>query len=147
MRRFAVARGYESHPVVLPQRKTRWSAGYDLAAAERRELPPGAVVLVPTGLKALMQPDEVLQIFIRSSLAVHHRVVLANQVGIIDADYAHNPENDGHIWIPLENRGTDPVVIEAGDRIAQAIFTKYLTTEDDAAQASRQGGFGSTGRR
>jgi dUTP pyrophosphatase len=147
MRRFAVVKGYEGQAIALPERKTRWSAGYDLAAAERVEIPPGAVVLVPTGLKALMQPDEVLQIYIRSSLAVRRRLVLANQVGIIDADYAHNPDNDGHILVAVENRGNETQVIERGDRIAQAIFTKYLTTEDDAAVSRRQGGFGSTGKR
>ena len=66
----------------------------------------------------------------------------------VDADYYNNEENEGHIFIALWNRGTQPAVIEAGERIAQGIFQKYLTADDDMAGAGarRQGGFGSTGK-
>ena len=95
-----------------------------------------------------MQPDEVLSIHIRSSLAVKRSLVLMNSVGIVDADYYNNEDNEGHIFIALWNRGHEDVVIEQGERIAQGIFQKYLTADGDEAGHGdvRRGGFGSTGR-
>ncbi len=130
----------------MPERKTGKSAGYDLSAAETVRIDPNSTVLIPTGVKVYMEPDEVLLIFIRSSLAVKHQLVLANQVGVIDGDYVDNRDNEGHILVPLFNRGTEPVVVERGERVAQAIFVPYATIDDDRAQGDRRGGFGSTGR-
>lgn len=146
MRRFEVISSWQGRGINLPARKTRLSAGYDLEAAEAVILAPGAVTLVPTGLKAYMNPDEVLQIFIRSSLAIKSNIALANSTAIIDADYVDNPTNEGHLMLPLLNRGQEPITIEKGQRIAQGIFFKYLCTDDDNAEGERQGGFGSTGR-
>jgi dUTP pyrophosphatase len=143
-RRFVPVTGWESK-VVMPTRKTGLSAGYDLAAAEAVRIEPGAVTLVPTGLKAYMGPGEVLILAVRSSLAVKRRLALANGIGVIDADYADNPANEGHILVALENRGTEPVELAAGERIAQGIFLPYLTVVADEPGGARTGGFGSTG--
>lgn len=143
-RRFAPVSSYAGK-VELPQRKTARSAGYDLAAAAAVVVEPGRVALVPTGLKAYMGPDEVLLLTLRSSLAVKRGLMLANGVGVIDSDYADNPDNEGQILVALANAGAAPVTISAGERIAQGIFVTYLTTDDDAAAGDRQGGFGSTG--
>jgi len=144
-RRFAPVAAYAGQ-VSLPERKTARSAGYDLAAAADVVLEPGQVVLVPTGLKAYMEPDEVLLLTIRSSLAVKRGLMLANGVGVIDADYADNPDNEGHIQVAMVNLGSLPVHLAKGERIAQGIFLKYLSTCDDHAAGERTGGFGSTGR-
>lgn len=141
-RRFAVVAGWS---VPLPVRKTAQSAGYDLAAAADTVVEPGRVALVPTGLKAYMAPDEVLLLYIRSSLAVKRGLMLANGVGVVDADYADNPDNEGHIMVAVANIGQTPVTIALGERIAQGIFTRYLTVEHDEATGDRTGGFGSTG--
>jgi dUTP pyrophosphatase len=146
MRRFEVVSSWQEKGIRLPQRKTSASAGYDLEAAESVILKPGAVTLVPTGLKAYMKDTEVLQLFIRSSLAFRHLVVLANGTGIVDADYADNPDNEGHILLAILNLGTESVPIEKGQRIAQGIFLEYLCTDDDLASGERRGGFGSTGK-
>lgn len=145
-RRFAPIRGYESQ-VSLPVRKTSLSAGYDLEAAEACTVVPGKVALVPTGLKAYMEEGDVLILAIRSSMAVKRQLMLANGIGVIDADYVDNPENEGHILIALANLGDEPVTIQKGERVAQAIFTRYLTTGDDLSSGQRVGGIGSTGVR
>ncbi|WP_374712800.1 dUTP diphosphatase [Symbiobacterium terraclitae] len=144
-RRFVPVKAYEGR-VRLPQRKTALSAGYDLEAAEEVTLRPGQVALVPTGLKAYMGPGEVLVLAIRSSLAVKRQVTLANGIGVIDADYADNPDNEGHILVALANLGQEPVTIARGERIAQGIFLSYMTTVDDQPGGARLGGIGSTGR-
>ncbi len=144
MRQFSIVHAYVNRPIDLPVRHTAESAGYDLAAAEDTEAPAGASVLVPTGLKVYMPPGEVLLIIIRSSWAIKKHCVLANQVGVIDRDYADNPENEGHIFIPIENRSAHSVLIKAGDRIAQGLFVQFGVTDDDTAKQQRRGGFGST---
>jgi dUTP pyrophosphatase len=146
MRRFEVVKAYRKTPVSLPKRSTAMSAGYDLASAKDVVIEPKEIVLVPTGLKVLMPPDEALFVFARSSLGIKRKLMLANNVGIIDADYHDNDDNEGHIFIPLYNFGEDPVKITAGERIAQGVFLKYLKTDDETGEnISRLGGFGSSG--
>lgn len=101
--------------------------------------------MVPTGIKACMDSNEVLKIYSRSSIATKNLVMLANNVGIIDADYYNNPDNEGHIFVPLLNFSPYDILIKKGDKIAQGIFEIYDTINDDKAEGERKGGFGSTG--
>jgi dUTP pyrophosphatase len=145
-RGFELITDYRDSGLPLPERKTAASAGYDIVAAADILLPPGKVTLIPTGIKAYMQPDEYLGIHIRSGLAVKHALSLVNGQGVIDADYYNNPGNEGHILIAVINHGAAAVRIGRGERIAQGIFYKYLRADDDAAAAGREGGLGSTGK-
>jgi len=147
IRRFEVLPEFRDAGVVLPQRATAASAGYDLACAEAVAILPGAVALVPTGLRAWMPPEEFLAIHIRSSVGTRRGLALANGTGVIDSDYAGNPDNGGHILIALRNLGPEPVSLQRGERIAQGVFLRYLLTSDDAPGAARAGGFGSSGAR
>ncbi len=147
-RGFEVVTRWQGKDVALPKRQTARSAGYDLEAAESVTIAPRKTVMVATGVKAYMQPDEALMIYNRSSLATKRRLMLANTVGVIDADYYGSPETEGEIFIPLYNYGTDTQKIAKGERVAQGIFTHYLTVDGDAPGlgGERSGGFGSTGR-
>ncbi len=103
--------------------------------------------LVPTGIKAEMDDNNVLKIYPRSSMGCKSLLTLPNNVGIIDASYYNNPDNEGHIYIPMINLSPFDILIKKGDRIAQGIFVDYHTTEHDLPQKeSRTGGFGSSGR-
>lgn len=145
-RGFEIISDYKDKDIHLPMRKTAKSAGYDLEAAQDKLINAGQCGVIATGLKAYMQDDEYLGIHIRSSLAFKKHLNLINSQGVIDADYYNNPDNEGHIMIGLINFGTEDVFIQKGMRIAQAIFYKFLTVDDDIANDSvRQGGFGSTG--
>jgi len=146
MRKFEVCKGYEKANVVLPERKTKFSAGYDISSLYDLDINPGEIKLVKTGLKVCMNPNEVLKVYPRSSLGVKKGLMLANSVGIIDADYYSNPDNDGHIMIALYNFSSIPAHIESGERIAQGIFNEYLVTDNDIATKVRKGGFGSTNK-
>ena len=140
-RGFEILDDYKDKNINLPLRKTAQSAGYDFESAADVTLIRQKIVLVPTGLKAFMLPDEVLMIYIRSSIAFKHQIILANGVGVIDADY------NGHIMFPMLNLGEEDFYITKGMRIAQGVFQKYLTIDGDEAGvgAVRHGGFGSTG--
>ena len=100
--------------------------------------------LVKTGLKAYMQDDEMLLLYNRSSNPKKKGLIVSNSVGVIDKDYYENPDNDGHIMFAFYNIKEEDVVIKKGEAIGQAIFQKYLVTDDDVAEGERVGGFGST---
>ena len=148
-RGFEVVKGYEDKGINLPVRKTAHSAGYDVEAAEDIVIPmykPGIKpTLIPTGLKAYCMDDECYLLLNRSS-GPKKGFLMANSVGLIDADYYGNPDNDGHIMFAFYNFGDTDIKISKGDTIGQGIFNKFLTTDDDAATGARLGGFGSTSK-
>lgn len=131
---------------LLPKRETAHAAGYDLKVAEETQISAGAIVLVPTGVKAYMQPGEVLYLYDRSSNPRKKGLVLINSVGVIDGDYYNNPANEGHIFAQMKNITDQTVVLEAGERIVQAVFAPFLIADGDEADGVRTGGFGSTGK-
>jgi len=147
-RGFEVVKGYEDKNINLPIRKTKYSAGYDVEAAEDTIIPSfknnNKPTLVKTGLKAYMQDDEMLCLYNRSSNPKKKGLILANSVGIVDKDYYGNPDNDGHIMYAFYNIYDEDLEIKKGEVIGQAIFEKYLIADDDISEGERIGGFGST---
>ena len=104
-------------------------------------------VLVPTGIKVFLPSDEVLLLVSRSSGPLKRGLVIPNSVGVIDADYYNNPNNEGEIFVQMLNFFSQDYWIHKGERICQGIFTKYLTTTDDVQNTiKRNGGFGSSGK-
>lgn len=128
----------------LPRRGTMLSAGYDFFSIIDFELAPHERKKIPTGVKIQMEADEVCLLMVRSSQGIRYNVRLVNQVGVIDADYYNNRDNEGHVWVMLENEGTECYSVSVGDKICQGIFVKYLLTEDDFTETVREGGIGFT---
>lgn len=135
----------ESFMNILPRRSSVGSAAYDFYAGESKHFRHGDSYTFWTNVKAHMNEDEVLLIVPRSSMGIKGWR-LKNTIGVIDASYADNPSNDGNIGICLEYCGEGESGIDAGDRIAQGIFIKYLITDDDVTRETRTGGFGSSGK-
>ena len=131
--------------IALPKRATTGSAGYDFVSPLEVTVEPGETALIPTGIRAEMDPGWVLLLFPRSSLGFKYSLRLANTVGVIDSDYAF-AKNEGHIMVKLRNPLSVPVTIGRGDRFCQGIFLPYGTAEEDEVTAGRVGGFGSTDR-
>ncbi len=131
--------------IALPKRATTGSAGYDFVSPLEVTVEPGETALIPTGIRAEMDPGWVLLLFPRSSLGFKYSLRLANTVGVIDSDYAF-AKNEGHIMVKLRNPLSVPVPIGRGDRFCQGIFMPYGTAEEDEVTAGRVGGFGSTDR-
>ena len=101
--------------------------------------------LVSTGMKCKLAPGTYLELSVRSSTPLKYWIMLANGVGIIDADYYNNPDNEGEIFFQLINLSPFPIALRKGDIIGQGIIKPYLTTDYDVTTAVRTGGFGSTG--
>ena len=149
-RGFEIVKGFEDKEINLPIRKTKLSAGYDFEAAEDTVVPAfkrgDAPTLIKTGIKAYMEEDEVLYLYNRSSNPKKKGLILANSVGVVDADYYGNPDNDGHIMFAFINTRDEDVLIKKGEAIGQGVFSKYLTVDNDQAGGERTGGFGSTSK-
>lgn len=130
----------------LPNYETSGSAGMDLSASleETIVLEPGERHLVPTGIAIQLPQGYEAQVRPRSGLAVKYGIGMVNSIGTIDSDYR------GEIKVPLINHGSEPFVIQHGDRIAQMIVARYERVEweqvenlDDTERG--EGGFGHTG--
>lgn len=174
-RGFEVVSTKADQQINLPLRQTKNAAGYDFECAEDFILPSIwqlnfvkifkllhhekqidaadlqqanevlKPLLVPTGIKAYMQPNEFLLLANRSSNPLKRRLVLPNGVGVVDADYYNNSGNEGEIFFQLINFGVTGVRIKKGERIGQGIFVPFLTTDNETQpQKERSGGFGST---
>ena len=116
---------------IIPKRETKHAAGYDFFALNDFTLNQGDIIKIPTGIKVNMEEDDVLFLIDRSSQGFKYNVRMCNQVGVIDADYYNNINNEGHIWIKLQNEGDKPYIVKKGDAIIQGIFLKYLTVQDE----------------
>jgi dUTP pyrophosphatase len=146
IRGFEVAKGFEVHKPNLPKRSTQFAAGYDFECVEEVVIQPNEIKLISTGIKAYMQRDEFLGLYLRSSIPLKKGLMKGNAVGIVDSDYYSNSSNDGHIMFQILNISDQPVVIEKGERIGQGIFQKFFLTDDDIVGGERTSGFGSTGK-
>ncbi|MDF3838172.1 dUTP diphosphatase [Cupriavidus basilensis] len=136
----------------LPAYQSDMAAAIDLHACLDAPLTIEAgtpAQLVPAGIAVHMgNPYMAATIAPRSGLGHKKGLVLGNSIGVIDADY------QGPIMVSVWNRnapGTEPIVIQPGERIAQMMFVPVLrpvfkTVEDFSADTVRgAGGFGSTG--
>ena len=145
-----ISNGYEmKNPEFnLPVRKTKHAAGYDFECPETTIIPPfkesKQPVLVKTGVKCKMEDDEFLMLCNRSSNPKKKSLVLSNGVGIIDADYYDNQDNEGEIAFAFYNISDKEIILEKGECIGQGIFIKYAKTDNDNSTEKRIGGFGST---
>ena len=130
----------------LPQYATPQSAGMDLRAnldepvtlqpLERRLIPTGLHIALPTGYEAQVRP--------RSGLALKKGVTVLNSPGTIDADYR------GEIGVVLVNLSQEPFVVNDGERIAQMVIARHeqgeLIEVDVLDETERgEGGYGHTG--
>lgn len=131
---------------LLPEYETAGSAGMDIKAYLEGPITiePGERKLVPTGLFMEIEPGYEVQIRARSGLALKKGICLANGIGTIDSDYR------GEVGVILLNCGSEPFVVDNGDRIAQMVVLKYekadvIQVEALNDTARGEGGFGHTG--
>lgn len=128
----------------MPEKKYKWDAGWDLKAAESVTINPGEVVKVPTGIHTEIPARFFGMIVPRSGLGTKHQVTLANDVGVIDAEYR------GQVLVFLVNHGKEPYTIEQYDRFAQLLvvpvnLSDLWVVEKLSVTHRGHGGFGSTG--
>ena len=140
-------RKYPKSDIIMPKRSTKYSAGYDFCTPIDIEIPANGRTFFFTDVKSYMKTDEVLKIYIRSSLAMKKGMYLLNSVGILDADYYSNKDNDGNIGMGIGNTNPFPMLLLKGEKIAQGIFEKYyIADNEEINDVIRGGGIGSTNK-
>ena len=132
----------------IPERGSKFSAGYDLSADinESILIRPQETVKIPTGLSFEVPEGYFGGIYARSGLATKQGLRPANAVGVGDSDYR------GEYIVALYNDSDTTRIIEPGQRIAQIIFQPYLMCDledvNNLTETERaNGGFGSTGNK
>lgn len=128
-----------------PTKSTERSACFDLFSLSEGVVMPNESVKIRTGIKAYMMENEALMLYGRSGMGIKG-LVLANTVGVIDADYYSNESNDGEIIVCLRNLSHTAQQINVGDKVAQVMFIATLpAVGGEVKNSTRKGGFGSTG--
>lgn len=132
----------------LPKYESAQAAGMDircniaeaitLQPMERKLIPTGLFIELPTGFEAQIRP--------RSGLALKRGLTVLNTPGTIDADYR------GEVGVILINLSGEPQTIEPGERICQMVIAKHETPEvvevEELSDTERgAGGFGHSGRK
>ena len=120
-------------------RATKGSAGYDIRVTDGAVVNPGETVVFHTGVRVHMNTDDVLLMFVRSSVGIKRHLMMSTGTSVIDSDY-HD-----EIMVPLTNYGSELQEVKSGERIVQGVFGKYLLTDTDYTEEERKGGIGSTG--
>lgn len=131
--------------IKLPERSTLNSAGYDFFAIEDVTIPAKKLTRVMTGVKCELMSNQVLILANRSSNPSKKGLILANGIGVVDADYYGNPDNDGEMGFEFYNILDEDIVIKKGEKLGQGIIIKFDKTEDDYVIKTRESGWGSTG--
>lgn len=143
----ATADSNEVSNLKLPERSTKNAAGYDFYNPEKVTIKPGEIVYVKTGVKAEMPEYLVLLLFNRSSNPKKKGLEMPNGVGVVDADYYNNSDNEGEMAFAFRNTTDKDVVLEQGEKLGQGVFVRWFKTNDDNETDNvREGGFGSTGK-
>lgn len=133
--------------VIIPEYKTAGSSGADVCAyiPEPTRVTPGERVLIPTGIRFEIPFGYEIQVRSRSGLSWKEGLVVLNAPGTIDSDYR------GELKIILYNSGSNTVIVNPGDRIAQIVvvpvqIARFIPTSDSLNTTKRsEGGFGHTG--
>ena len=140
------ARKHKDVEIILPTRGSKISAGYDFYSPVDIEIQPNSKVTIWSDVKTYMGDNEVLLLFVRSSIGIKKGLRLSNSTGVIDSDYYSNVSNDGNIGIALHNYTSEVVRIEKGERVCQGVFVPFLTADTGNTDTVRNAGIGSTGK-
>lgn len=132
----------------LPQYQTEGSVAFDLYARETTEVPSFKPTIIPANVVIEVPKGYFLMIASRSSTPLKKSLMVANGIGVIDEDYHGDTDEIG---VQVLNFSQDTVVVEKGERIAQALLVQIAKVVDfdmvESIKSESRGGFGSTGNK
>ncbi len=130
----------------LPEYKTSGAVAFDLYSRVEMEISPKSLALIPLNVIIKIPEGFFIGLFSRSSLPVKKNLMCANSVGIMDADFC-GPHDE--YQFEAYNFSDQPVKIERGERICQAVLIPYqkatIVKNSDEIKENSRGGLGSTG--
>ncbi len=129
----------------IPEYHTEGSVAFDLYAREDAVVAPKEIARIPGNVIIQTPHGYMLMVIPRSSTPRKYGLSIPQGIGIIDQDFC-GPKDE--LILQLYNFTDEPVIIQRGTRLAQAVLVKIALAEfeevDQIAPNSR-GGFGSTG--
>lgn len=117
-------------------------SGYDLKTTRPFKLLPNQVKLIPTSL--YLELDKHIEAQVRPKSSISAKGILVH-FGTVDSDYR------GEVKVVIQNLNDYGVEFEAGQKIAQIVFSKKIDVELEQTDTISNdtdrgtGGFGSTG--
>ena len=137
----------ENNEVVTPEYAYPSDSGFDLYSTEEIIIPPFGRSLVPTGLHIDIPEHYELQVRSKSGLALKQGIMVLNSPGTVDNGYT------GEIQVIVFNTNNHQILIEKGQKIAQAVFSsvacgkwiKFTKVKNINDKDRGDNGFGSTG--
>lgn len=134
-----------SEHAVQPTQGTFSSVGYDMYVSKSIKIASGQVGMVETGLAFEIPNNVKMDLRPRSSFGKRN-ILIANSPATIDSDYR------GEVKVLIKNDSGSDLLIERGERIAQAVFgLRFEVGFQEVTELSEtdrgNGGFGSTGRK
>lgn len=132
----------------LPKYQTEGSVAFDLYARESTTIKPFSPTIIPANVVIEVPKGYFLMIASRSSTPLKKRLMVANGIGVIDQDYHGDTDEIG---VQVLNFSNEEVIVERGERIAQALLVQIAKVIDfdivDSIKKESRGGFGSTGQK
>ncbi len=132
----------------LPKYQTEGSVAFDLYARESTTIKPFSPTIIPANVVIEVPKGYFLMIASRSSTPLKKRLMVANGIGVIDQDYHGDTDEIG---VQVINFSNEEVIVERGERIAQALLVQIAKVIDfdivDSIKKESRGGFGSTGQK
>jgi len=122
----------------LPKKGSKYAAGYDFYNPEEVIIEPHQIKYVKTGVKAKFPKDKALLLLNRSSNPKKKNLVIANGVGLIDADYYNNDDNEGEIAFAFMNISNEPIIIKKDEKLGQGMFIKYYNVSNFIEEESEE---------
>lgn len=129
----------------LPRYASPGAVGFDLYCRRQTVVPPGEIVLLPTGVAVATPVGYALLVTSRSSTPRRKGLSVPHGIGVIDQDYSGDGDE---LLCQVYNFTGQPVTVDRGERVAQALFVRVERAEwEECATlgAPNRGGFGSTG--
>jgi dUTP pyrophosphatase len=129
----------------LPAYATGGAVAFDVVTRVTTVVEPGGIALVPGNVIVGIPEGTMLLVAPRSSMPRKKGLTFPHGVGLIDQDYC-GPEDE--LLIQVQNITKEPVTVERGERIAQAVFIRIEKAEWEEVEGhgtETRGGFGTTG--
>lgn len=129
----------------LPPYSTSGAVAVDIITRVTTVIQPNEIGLIPGNIVVKIPEGYAIFLFPRSSMPRKKGLTFPHSAGIVDQDF--HGEND-ELMVQVMNISKEPVTVERGERIAQAVFVRIDKAEWNEVEghgAQTRGGFGTTG--
>lgn len=116
---------------------------YEISLMEDMVFKRNQQIMFPTGIRTVIPKG--CYVSVDTHKGIKNSIMLGNQRGIIDCDYAYNESTRGNCFLGLLNITGEEFVLKKGTPIVTFVATEYVKLSgEEAVQTKRTGGVGHT---